>query len=114
MTEEEKAGKWLKTTNADGDIIYTYYLGNITSATDLHFVFIKSPTVTYDSNGGRPYEVERDFNKDEAPNVYSFKPVTNNSNATSETGELFIRPYVSHEAEGQNEIYGLETYRRHF
>ena len=103
LTEEEKAGKWLKTTNADGDIIYTYYLGNITSATDLHFVFIKSPTVTYDSNGGRPYEVERDFNKDEAPNVYSFKPVTNNSNATSETGELFIPPYVSHEAEGQND-----------
>ena len=103
LTEEEKAGKWLKTTNDHGDIIYTYYLGNITSATDLHFVFIKSPTVTYDSNGGRPYEVERDFNKDEAPNVYSFKPVTNNSNATSETGELFIPPYVSHEAEGQND-----------
>ena len=103
LTEEEKAGKWLKTTNADDDIIYTYYLGNITSATDLHFVFIKSPTVTYDSNGGKPYEVERDFNKDEAPNVYSFKPVTNNSNATSETGELFIPPYVSHKAEGQND-----------
>ncbi|MGO5276730.1 SpaA isopeptide-forming pilin-related protein [Holdemanella porci] len=103
LTEEEKAGKWLKTTNAAGNIIYTYYLGNITSATDLHFVFIKSPTVTYDPNGGRPYVVKRDFNTDEAPNVYSFKPVTNNSNATSETGELFIPPYVSHEAEGQND-----------
>lgn len=103
LTDEEKAGKWVKSTNTNGDVLYTYYLGNITSATDLHFVFIKSPTVTYDSNGGRPYEVERDFNKDEAPNVYSFKPVTNNSNATSETGELFIPPYVSHEAEGQND-----------
>lgn len=102
LTEEEKAGKWLKTTNADGDIIYTYYLGNITSATDLHFVFIKSPTVTYDPNGGKAYVVERKYNTDEAPNVYSFKPVTNNSNATSETGELFIPPYVSHKAEGQN------------
>ena len=103
LPEEEKAGKWLKTTNADGDIIYTYYLGNITSATDLHFVFIKSPTVTYDPNGGKEYKVERTYNTDEAPNVYSFKPVTNNSNATSETGELFIPPYVSHEAEGQND-----------
>ena len=103
LTEEEKAGKWLKTTNADGDIIYTYYLGNITSATDLHFVFIKSPTVTYDPNGGKEYVVERTYNTDEAPNVYSFKPVTNNSNATSETGELFIPPYVSHAAEGQND-----------
>lgn len=103
LTEEQKANKWLKTTNADGDIIYTYYLGNITSATDLHFVFIKSPTVTYDPNGGKAYVVERKYNTDEAPNVYSFKPVTNNSNATSETGELFIPPYVSHEAEGQND-----------
>lgn len=103
LTEEEKAGKWLKTTNADGDIIYTYYLSNITSATDLHFVFIKSPTVTYDPNGGKAYVVKREYNTDEAPNVYSFKPVTNNSNATSETGELFIPPYVSHEAEGQND-----------
>ena len=103
LTEEEKAGKWLKTTNADGDIIYTYYLGNITSATDLHFVFIKSPTVTYDPNGGKAYVVKREYNTDEAPNVYSFKPDTNNSNATSETGELFIPPYVSHAAEGQND-----------
>ena len=103
LTEEEKAGKWLKTTNTDGDIIYTYYLGNITSATDLHFVFIKSPTVTYDPNGGKAYVVERKYNTNEAPNVYSFKPDTNNSNATSETGELFIPPYVSHAAEGQND-----------
>ena len=101
LTEEQKANKWLK--NADGDIIYTYYLGNITSATDLHFVFIKSPTVTYDPNGGKAYVVERKYNTNEAPNVYSFKPDTNNSNATSETGELFIPPYVSHAAEGQND-----------
>ena len=103
LTEEQKANKWLKTTNAGGDIIYTYYLGNITSATDLHFVFIKSPTVTYDPNGGKAYVVERKYNTNEAPNVYSFKPDTNNSNATSETGELFIPPYVSHAAEGQND-----------
>ena len=103
LTEEQKANKWLKTTNAGGDIIYTYYLGNITSATDLHFVFIKSPTVTYDPNGGKAYVVKREYNTDEAPNVYSFKPDTNNSNATSETGELFIPPYVSHAAEGQND-----------
>lgn len=92
LTEEDKAGKWIKTTNTAGDIIYTYYLGNITSATDLHFVFIKSPTVTYDPNGGKAYVVERKYNTDEAENVYSFKPVTDNSNAESETGELFIPP----------------------
>lgn len=103
LTEEEKAGKWLKTTNADGDIIYTYYLGNITSATDLHFVFIKSPTVTYDPNGGKEYVVERMYNTDEAANVYSFKPASNHNEAQANTGTIFIDPYVSHAAEGQND-----------
>lgn len=103
LTEEEKAGKWLKTTNADDDIIYTYYLGNITSATDLHFVFIKSPTVTYDPNGGKEYVVERMYNTDEAANVYSFKPASNHNEAQANTGTIFIDPYVSHAAEGQND-----------
>ena len=103
LTEEEKAGKWLKTTNADGDIIYTYYLGNITSATDLHFVFIKSPTVTYDPNGGKEYKVDRTYNIDEAANVYSFKPVSGHNEAQANTGTIFIDPYVSHAAEGQND-----------
>ena len=103
LTEEEKAGKWLKTTNADGDIIYTYYLGNITSATDLHFVFIKSPTVTYDPNGGKEYKVERTYNTDEAANVYSFKPVSGHNEAQANTGTIFIDPYVSKAAEGQND-----------
>lgn len=105
LTEEEKAGKWLKTTNTDGDIIYTYYLGNITSATDLHFVFIKSPTVTYDPNGGKPYVVERIYNTNEAPNVYSFMPVSGHNEAQAETGTIFIAPYVSHAAEGQNDSW---------
>lgn len=103
LTEEEKAGKWLKTTNADGDIIYTYYLSNITSANDLHFVFIKSPTVTYDPNGGKAYVVEREYNTDEAANVYSFKPVSGHNEAQAETATIFIDPYVSHAAEGQND-----------
>lgn len=103
LTEEEKAGKWLKTTNAAGDNIYTYYLGNITSATDLHFVFIKSPTITYDPNGGKPYVVKRIYNTDEAPNVYSFKPVSGHNEAQAETATIFIDPYVSHAAEGQND-----------
>ena len=103
LTEEEKAHKWLKTTNEDGDIIYTYYLGNITSATDLHFVFIKSPTVTYDPNGGKEYVVERTYNTNEAANVYSFKPVSGHNEAQAETATIFIDPYVSHAAEGQND-----------
>lgn len=103
LTDEEKAGKWVKSTNTNGDVLYTYYLGNITSATDLHFVFIKSPTVTYDPNGGKPYVVERIYNRNEAANVYSFKPASGHNEAQAETATIFIDPYVSHAAEGQND-----------
>lgn len=97
LSDEEKQGKWISSTNGAGDTVHTYYLDNITSATDLHFVFIKSPTVTYDPNGGKAYIVERTYNNDEAANVYSYKPVVNEGEYT------FITPYVSHAAEGQND-----------
>lgn len=119
LTDEQKKGKWIKSTNTDGDIIYTYYLANVTSATDLHFVFIKNPTVTYDPNGGKAYVVERTYNTNEAENVYSFKPAVSLQNqSSSEENEVdtvsgatpdtsskktFIPPYVSHAAEGQND-----------
>ena len=95
LTDAEKSGKWIKSTGDNGDIIYTYYLDNLTSATDLHFIFIKSPTVTYDPNGGKEYIVERTYNTSEANNVYSFKPNT--------SPFKFISPYVSHAAVGQND-----------
>lgn len=96
LTDEQKKGKWVKSTNADGDFIYTYYLEGLTSPTDLHFVFIKNPTVTYDPNGGKEYVVERRHNTEEAANVYSFKPVAGKD-------YTFIPPYVSYAAEGQND-----------
>lgn len=111
LTDEQKAGKWVKSTNADGDTIYNYYLDNLTSATDLHFVFLKSPTVTYDPNGGKPYEVERKYNKDEAANVYSFKPASDVDEAQAGTKTLFIDPYVSHAAEGQNDGWKFMGWR---
>ncbi len=97
LTGEEKKDKWIKSTDSNGDIIYTYYLSKITTATDLHFIFIKSPTVTYDPNGGKEYIVERTYNANEAKNVYSFKPVVDKGSYT------FIPPYRSHAAEGQND-----------
>ena len=103
LTEADKKGKWIKSTSGAGDIIYTYYLDNVTSATDLHFVFIKNPTITYDPNGGKEYVVERTYNTDEAENVYSFKPVSGHDEAQAETSTIFIAPYVSHAAEGKND-----------
>ena len=111
LTDEQKAGKWVKSTNADGDTIYNYYLDNLTSATDLHFVFLKSPTVTYDPNGGKPYEVERKYNTDEAENVYSFKPASGVDEAQAGTKTLFIDPYVSHAADGQNDGWKFMGWR---
>ena len=99
LTEEQKKGKWLKSTNSDGDIVYTYYLNDVTAAVDLHFVFIKSPTITYDANGGKPYVVDRTYNTGEAENVYSFKPV----DGTGDSNLTFIAPYTSKAAEGQND-----------
>ena len=111
LTDEQKKKKWIKSTNKTGDTVYTYYLEGITSATDLHFVFIKNPTVTYDPNGGKAYVVERTYNTNEAPNVYSFKPAVLTENTSgvdtiskaTPTKEMFISPYVSHAAEGQND-----------
>ena len=111
LTDEQKKGKWIKSTNDAGDTIYTYYLENLASATDLHFVFIKNPTITYDPNGGKAYKVERTYNTEEAENVYSFKPASltgNTGGVDTTTGatpvrKLFIPPYVSHAAEGQND-----------
>ena len=97
LTDEAKKDKWIKSIDSNGDIIYTYYLSKITTATDLHFIFIKSPTVTYDPNGGKEYIVDRTYNTDEAKNVYSFKPDVNGESYT------FISPYISHAAEGQND-----------
>ena len=114
LTDEQKKGKWIKSTNDAGDTIYTYYLENITSPTDLHFVFIKNPTITYDPNGGKPYKVERTYNINEAPNVYSFKPAVLTENTSgvdtlagatpsNQPKQMFIPPYVSQAAEGQND-----------
>lgn len=104
LTEEQKKGKWIKSYNEVGDIIYTYYLDNIVSSTNLHFIFIKNPTVTYDPNGGKAYIMDdRQYNTDEEPNVYSFKPVANTPDTQLGTDTTFIPPYVSKAAEGQND-----------
>lgn len=111
LTDAEKKGKWIKSTNADGDIIYTYYMEALSSATDLHFIFIKNPTITYDPNGGKPYVVDRQFNTSEAENVYSFKPATGVEDIEAGTQQTFISPYVSHAAEGQNDGWKFMGWR---
>lgn len=98
-TDEQKKDKWIISTNEEGDIIYTYHLENITTATNLHFIFIKNPTITYDPNGGKDYVIEDRPHQNEEPNVYSFRPYQV-SDATT-----YIAPYTSHAAEGQNDAW---------
>ncbi|MDD6880283.1 MAG: hypothetical protein PUE18_01740, partial [Firmicutes bacterium] len=91
--------EWTKDIDESRNIIYTYSLPNVTSAVDLHFVFIKSPLITYDVNGGKPYlcTPSGSNNPLEPDNVYSFKP------STDDNGVVYVNPYKSHEPEGQTD-----------
>lgn len=66
-------GKYTKTLTVNGEC-------------DLHFVFIKSPTITYDANGGDSYDCGQ------GSNVYSFQPTINGTDVT------LVAPYTSHAA----------------
>lgn len=91
---------WVKKTKENGDIEYKYILSNVTSAINLHFVFIKSPLITYDPNGGKPYVCIEGADPEKAlsdASVYSFKP------EAKEEGMEFVLPYTSHTPEGQND-----------
>ncbi|MGN0316754.1 MAG: InlB B-repeat-containing protein, partial [Lachnospira sp.] len=89
---------WTVSTNDNNDIVYTYNLENTSSAIDLQFVFIKSPTITYDPNDGEAYVVTREHNTSELDSVYSFKPEVG-----SEGTKTYIPACVSHEAVSEKE-----------
>ena len=93
---------WTTKPAEDGSITYTRTISGVKSAIDLHFVFVRSPRVTYDSNGGKPYDCKQTVKADptDPANVYSFKPITGENGAIS-----YIEPYTSHAAEGQNDAW---------
>lgn len=81
---------WLKMTNSQNGVAYIYQMKNVTYAVDAHFVFLKSPTVTYDSNCGKDNQYVVGNGND--TNIYSFKP------DDSQTGTIkYIDPVTSHE-----------------
>ncbi|MDD6174589.1 MAG: InlB B-repeat-containing protein, partial [Firmicutes bacterium] len=91
---------WVKALKENGDIAYQYTLANITCAIHLHFVFIKSPLITYDPNGGKPYACTEGAGGEEESsdaNVYSFKA------EAKDEGMEYVPPYTSHAPEGQND-----------
>ena len=82
---EDKNHKWVFTAGSEGKPdTYQYTLPAVDSAISSHFVFIKSPVITYDVNGGEPYDCGNGLS------YYDFKPDT--------TGSViqYIEPYTSH------------------
>ena len=82
------ADMWLKTTDNEGNTEYLMQIKDVSSSMDAHFIFLKSPTVTYDANSTKDFEYE--ISDTDKSNVYSFKP--DDSSGTVK----YIDPVSSH------------------
>lgn len=82
------ADMWLKRTDKTGNVAYVMQLKNVSSSMDSHFIFLKSPTVTYDANSTKDFEYE--ISETDKTNVYDFKPQTIGD------GVKYIDPVSSH------------------
>lgn len=83
------ADMWLKTTDSNGNTDYVMQIKNVSSSMDAHFIFLKSPTVTYDANSISGFEYE--ISDTNTSNVYTFKP--DDSSGTVK----YIDPVSSHD-----------------
>lgn len=83
------ADMWLKhIDDKTGNIEYLMQIKDVSSSMDAHFIFLKSPTVTYDANSIKGFEYE--ISDTDKSNVYSFKP--DDSSGTVK----YIDPVSSH------------------
>lgn len=79
---------WLKTTDSNGNTDYVMQIKNVSSSMDAHFIFLKSPTVTYDANSISGFEYK--ISDTNTSNVYTFKP------QSVDGGVKYIDPVSSH------------------
>lgn len=86
---------WLKTTDSNGNTDYVMQIKNVSSSMDAHFIFLKSPTVTYDANSTEQYQYK--ISDTNTSNVYTFKP--DDSSGTVK----YIDPVSSHDPVAPNE-----------
>lgn len=82
------ADMWLKTTDSNGNTDYVMQIKNVSSSMDAHFIFLKSPTVTYDANSISGFEYK--ISDTNTTNVYTFKP------QSVDGGVKYIDPVSSH------------------
>lgn len=83
------ADMWLKTTDSNGNTDYVMQIKNVSSSMDAHFIFLKSPTVTYDANSTEEYQYK--ISDTNTTNVYNFEPIANAD------GVKYIDPVSSHD-----------------
>ena len=82
------ADMWLKTTDSNGNTDYVMQIKNVSSSMDAHFIFLKSPTVTYDANSTEKHQYK--ISDTNTTNVYNFEPIANAD------GVKYIDPVSSH------------------
>lgn len=82
------ADMWLKTTDNNGNTDYVMQIKNVSSSMDAHFIFLKSPTVTYDANSTEEHQYK--ISDTNTTNVYNFEPIANAD------GVKYIDPVSSH------------------
>ena len=86
---------WLKTTDSNGNTDYVMQIKNVSSSMDAHFIFLKSPTVTYDANSTEKYQYK--ISDTNTTNVYNFEPIANAD------GVKYIDPVSSRNPDAPNE-----------
>lgn len=89
------ADMWLKTTDSNGNTDYVMQIKNVSSSMDAHFIFLKSPTVTYDANSISGFEYK--ISDTNTSNVYTFKP------QSVDGGVKYIDPVSSRNPDAPNE-----------
>lgn len=88
------ADMWLKRTDDKGNTDYVMQIKNVSSSMDAHFIFLKSPTVTYDANSLKGFEYE--ISETNTTNVYNFEPIANAD------GVKYIDPVSSRNPDSPN------------
>ena len=89
------ADMWLKTTDSNGNTDYVMQIKNVSSSMDAHFIFLKSPTVTYDANSISGFEYK--ISDTNTTNVYNFEPIANAD------GVKYIDPVSSRNPDAPND-----------
>lgn len=92
-TEDSPEGEsgWKRVENEDGSISFTCTEPSMNSERNLYFVFVKSPVISYDANGGQTYVTGQTV-EGNTESTYDFTP------AVSGDSLDYVDPYTSHAA----------------